>query len=97
VSVFSDGLKITELIPHLAVEQATSLKKMVPAKSGDVMAEIHDIQCKACRKDIRIQEVVVTGWRDHESVDCPVCGAKDIFSSMCWSLFAHPVKFPFKF
>jgi len=95
VSVYSDGYKVAELASEMASRHADRLKKMVPSKAPDVESSVLDIRCKECGRSIRIEEVVVYGWKERESVNCPCCSAPDIYSSMCFSLTAHPVKFPF--
>ena len=94
VSVYSDGYKVTEMFSELASNVSENLKKMVPGKSEDVENYTVDIMCHQCGRCIRVEQVIVLGWKEREKVDCPCCQAKAIYSSMCWSLSAWPVKFP---
>ena len=93
VSIYSDGYKVTEMYSSLASEVSSGLRKLVPAKSEDVYDHTLDVKCGNCGRLIRIQEVMVVGWKDRETVDCPCCRAPAIFSSACWSLSATPIKF----
>ena len=93
VSIYSDGYKITEMAFDLASHVAAGLKKLVPEKSEDIISHSHNIQCRDCRRQVRIEEVTVVGWKDRETVECPCCNSPDIYSSMCWSLSARPIKF----
>lgn len=93
VSIYSDGYKVTEMATQLGSRVSAVLKKMVPDKAGDVDNHDIDRKCPNCGRRIRIQEVVVTGWKSHESIDCPCCQSLNLYSSMCWSLSAWPIKF----
>ncbi len=93
VSIYSDGYKITEMAMNLGSRVASGLKKMVPDKAGHVDNHTIDKKCQNCGRRIRIQEVIVLGWKSHESIDCPCCRTPDLYSSMCWSLSAWPIKF----
>ena len=93
VSIYSDGYKVTEMATQLGSRVSAGLKKLVPDKAGDVDNHTIDKKCPNCGRRIRIQEVVVTGWKSHESVVCPCCQSLDLYSSMCWSLSAWPIKF----
>ena len=93
VSIYSDGYKVTEMAFSLGGQVSASLKKMVPAKSQDVDNHAWNIKCEHCGRRIRIEEVVVLGWKTRETVSCPCCQYPDIYSSMCWSLSARPIKF----
>ena len=93
VSIYSDGYKVTEMATNLGHRVASGLKKMVPDKAGHVDNHTIDRICPNCRRHIRIQEVIVLGWKSHESIDCPCCQSVELYSSMCWSLSAWPIKF----
>ena len=93
VSIYSDGYKVTEMATKLGSRVSSDLKKLVPYKAGDVDNRTVDLKCPNCARRIRIQEVIVIGWKDHESITCPCCQAPDVYSSMCWSLSAWPIKF----
>ena len=93
VSIYSDGYKVTEMAANLGSRVSLGLKKLVPEKAGDVDNHIVDVKCPNCDRNIRIEEVVVLGWKNNESVDCPCCQHSRIYSSMCWSLSARPIKF----
>ena len=93
VSIYSDGYKVTEMAVNLGNQVSEELKGMVPEKSQDVDNYVRDIECGNCGRRIRIEEVVVLGWKEHETVDCPCCRSQNIYSSMCWSLSARPIKF----
>ena len=93
VSIYSDGYKITEMATNFGSRISAGLKKLVPEKAHHVDNYTHDVECENCGRNIRIEEVLVLGWRDHETVDCPCCQSPNIYSSMCWSLSARPIKF----
>ena len=92
VSIYSDGYKITEMASELGTQVSTRLIRAVPEKSHHISNHIRDIQCGTCKKHIRIQVVIMLGWKNRETVDCPSCQSPEIFSSMCWSLSARPIK-----
>lgn len=91
VSTFSDGFKISDSPLYPAYEEAHGLKKMVPAKARDVFADSFQKPCKECGKLLRIEEVTVLGWKEHEEAYCPFCG-KIAHTAMCWSVKAFPLK-----
>lgn len=93
VSIYSDGYKVTEMAANLGSSLSSGLKRMVPEKADDVDNHIVNMKCPKCERNIRIEEVVVIGWKSSESVDCPCCQHPRIYSSMCWSLSARPIKF----
>ena len=93
VSIYSDGYKVTEMATKLGSRVSSGLKELVPEKAGDVDNLTVDRKCPNCGRHIRIQEVVVIGWKEHESIDCPCCQSPSLYSSMCWSLSAWPIKF----
>ena len=93
VSIYSDGYKVTEMATNLGSRVSSGLKKLVPDKAGDVDNHSIDRACLNCGRCIRIQEVVVIGWKSHESINCPCCQSPNLYSSMCWSLSAWPIKF----
>ena len=95
VSIYSDGYKVTEMATKLGSRVSSGLKKLVPDKAGDVDNHTIDRKCPNCGRRIRIQEVVVIGWKSHESINCPCCQTPNLYSSMCWSLSAWPIKFTF--
>lgn len=93
VTVFSDGANIAELPIAGAMKKAEWLKKVSPtSKKEDVSAASFVKKCKSCGRHIRVEQVTVIGWKDPERVNCPVCG-EELYSAMCFSLEAYPVKF----
>ncbi len=91
VSVFSDGVRVADS-PVLASSEAQMLRASVPAKARDVSYARDVTTCPRCGKDLVIQIVTVIGWKDKEEVSCPVCGQEAVYSDMCWSLTATPIK-----
>ena len=92
VSVYSDGYKVTEMAAELGNAVSEWLKKAVPAKAEDISTTYYDVRCRGCGRLIRVDEVLILGWRGNETVDCPCCHSPNLFSSRCWSLSARPIK-----
>lgn len=90
VTVYSDGMPLLHLRALGTYSQ--SLKKMVPEKGPDIDDHYAEVQCPKCDKRLVIEITVILGWKERESVDCPVCGAADIYSKMCFAMRALPLK-----
>ncbi|HYG35616.1 MAG TPA: diadenylate cyclase, partial [Clostridia bacterium] len=91
VTVFSDGLSIAELSFSSAHQAARALASAVPEKRDDISGSSHLEQCSKCGKTSRIEEVVISGFKDREEANCPVCG-EVLYSAMCFTLNSHIVK-----
>lgn len=71
-------------------QEADFLRDISPAeKKGDVSGHTERVKCPACNKVFSVEVVVILGWKEKESVDCPHCGEKEAYSDMCFSLKAH--------
>ena len=92
VSIYSDGYKITEMAAELGSKISARLKKSVPAKAEHISSSYVDITCRSCERYIRVEEVLILGWKGDEVVACPCCQSPNLFSSRCWSLSARPIK-----
>ena len=92
VTIFSDGANVAELPIEGALREVQWLKKVSPSsKKRDISGDSFVLLCKSCGRNIRIEEVVILGWKDREQVNCPIC-KKKLYSSMCFSLKAYPIK-----
>jgi hypothetical protein len=94
VTVFSDGMNVAELPIEEAAREVDWLKRISPrGKRSDISGCSFTMQCPSCGRYVVIEEVTVLGWKDDEEVDCPICKGK-LYSSMCFSLNAYPIKYP---
>lgn len=92
VTVFSDGANVAELPIEGASREVQWLKRVSPrSKREDISGSSIIKKCESCGRTICIEEVTVLGWKDREQVDCPIC-KKELYSSMCFSLKAYPIK-----
>lgn len=92
VSIYSDGYKVTEMAAELGSVVSEGLKKAVRVKAEHISSRYFDVECRNCNRCIRVEEVLILGWRGDETVACPCCQAPNLFSSRCWSLSARPIK-----
>lgn len=90
VSIFSDGLKIGELDVYDAFVIAQSYRRVSPDPST-VESNSWKTTCSNCGKISRIHMIFIYGWREHETVNCPVCGT-EIAARKCYQLHAQLVK-----
>lgn len=91
VSVFSDGVKVTELAQETAVETAKYLRNLVPSKAEDVHCYSRLAKCPNCGKKITVDVIVIYGLRDRENGNCPICGT-EVHNEMCWQINTRVVK-----
>lgn len=89
VSVFSDGLKVTELDTFNAEAIADHYRSITPENHVDHSS--WDVICPQCGKNSIVHEIVISGWKDRETVDCPVCDTQ-IAARKCYQLTAQLVK-----
>jgi uncharacterized Zn-finger protein len=74
-------------------QMADEMRRTAPAsKKGDISGYSADVTCPRCGQKFTVAIVVILGCKEKESVDCPYCGARDAYSEMCWSIFAHESK-----
>lgn len=72
--------------PPSGKRQADVLRDVAPGfKKGDISSDTIRKPCPHCGKRLRIEEVVVLGQRDNETVKCPAC-KNEAHSAMCFSL-----------
>ena len=93
VSVFSDGVKVTELHQFRVGQTASSLRSLAPAKADDVVTDAFLVTCENCGKRIDVEVVTVYGLRDRETGACPVCDHV-VHSKNCWQINTKLVKRP---
>jgi DNA integrity scanning protein DisA with diadenylate cyclase activity len=94
VSVFSDGLKVTEIdsldYNHIA-NFYRNLKIELEDNSNDVDKNEWEEVCPKCGKTSIVHEIFIYGWRERETVSCPVCNT-EIASRKCYQLDSQLVK-----
>ena len=91
VSVFSDGIRVIELQQENLSGVARSLRKIVPAKADDVWEECSHVQCMKCGRHIEVDIIVIAGFRERETGECPVCG-EVVYTKSCWQINTRVVK-----
>ena len=89
VSIFSDGLKVTELYidTNLIAESYRSLSY----DRNDVVEDSWEVTCPKCGKTSIVNEIFIYGWRERETEECPLCNTQ-IAARKCYQLIAHLVK-----
>lgn len=90
-SVFSDGVKVTELAQRDPGGLAAHLRRAIPDKAYDILGESRSLACPTCGKHLEIEVVTVLGWKERETGECPICGAT-VHSQMCWEITTQLVK-----
>lgn len=85
VSVFSDGIKLTELAQLDVGEMQKMLSDSAPEKKTDISTELEPVRCPKCLKLIVAEIVTVVGWKDREVGYCPLCGTEAICRK-CYSI-----------
>jgi len=93
VSLFSDGLTLATLATKsfASVTVADALRKAAPVKANDVSHDDWEEVCTNCGKKSIIDRIVIDGWKEHETANCPVCG-EEIASANCFTIDATPLK-----
>ncbi len=89
ISIFSDGLKVTELYidTNLIAESYRSLS----FDRKDVIENSWEVICPTCGKTSIVNEIFIYGWRERETEECPLCGTQ-IAAQKCYQLIAQLVK-----
>jgi len=90
VSIFSDGLKIGELLTYNPSDIEQWYRSVSPDPDA-VESSSWEENCQNCGKTSRVDEILIYGWREHETVDCPLCGSQ-IAARKCWQLNAQLIK-----
>ncbi len=49
------------------------------------------VKCKSCGKTSVVEVLTVAGWRENESVSCPICN-ETLAEEHCFSMHANIVK-----
>jgi DNA integrity scanning protein DisA with diadenylate cyclase activity len=76
VSIFSDGLKITQLQINTIAKEAGNLRSINPDYPEKVESSSYEVRCGKCGKYSIVHEILVYGWREPESTSCQVCDEK---------------------
>ncbi|WP_375502676.1 diadenylate cyclase [uncultured Jatrophihabitans sp.] len=91
VSVFSDGRSILNLDPFRS--EADSMAKLAGRENADKISEgIARLSCPACGKRLVVTVTTIDGWKDRETLDCPVCETNAIYAKNCWEISARVLK-----
>jgi len=85
VSVFSDGVQLGEVRPYSAHDDEQSLIDAIPEKRGQTYADQDEVVCSNCGKTMRIETLVVAGWKEREEAYCQVC-REQVASRMCFKI-----------
>jgi DNA integrity scanning protein DisA with diadenylate cyclase activity len=91
ISVFSDGARLGEVQVYSALDDAHTIMKEIPAKLGQAYADSWERVCTGCGKTMRIEALVIAGWKDKEEAHCQVCRT-EVGSRMCFKIDAYVVK-----
>jgi DNA integrity scanning protein DisA with diadenylate cyclase activity len=91
VSVFSDGVKVTELAQYEPGELGDYLRNLVPEKAEDIYEESTEATCPTCGRHIWAEVVIIAGLRERETGECPVCGTT-VIKKLCWQINTRVVK-----
>jgi hypothetical protein len=91
VSVFSDGVKVTELDQSTPGGTAQSLANLAPEKRHDLETFLTPVTCGKCGKTLEVEVVIIYGWREPETGECPVCGTT-VYEKNCWKIIPRLVK-----
>jgi len=90
VTIFSDGLKIGEIDTYDAFNVELAYRSFA-TDPNDVQSSSWETTCPNCGKTSVIHEIFIYGWRQHETVDCPLCWTQ-IEARKCHTLNAQLVK-----
>lgn len=91
VSIFSDGVEIGHVPMYSADTDRDQLAKAIPERATDIDSESYEEICTTCGKTALIEKLTIVGWKDSETVGCPVCG-RVIASARCHRLEANVLK-----
>ncbi|NEP00851.1 MAG: hypothetical protein F6K58_19740 [Symploca sp. SIO2E9] len=90
VSIFSDGLKVTELYTFDSEAAAEFYRSVVP-DPNDVHESSCEVICPKCGKTSIVHEILIYGWRERETAECPLCGTQ-LASRRCFQLNSQIIK-----
>ena len=92
VTVFSDGMSVTDLEVHLADETAITSPEASPVPDAAVFDCSSEVICQRCQKQLKVQETDSGDLTKQEkSLYCPVCG-NFLHSVRCSNLDVYVVK-----
>ena len=60
-------------------------------KRDHVETFITPVTCPSCGKHLEVEVVIVYGWREHETGECPVCETR-VYEKNCWKIIPRLVK-----
>ncbi len=92
VTVFSDGMSVTDLEVRLADETAIANPEKSATNNAVVFECSNEVICDRCQKQLKVQETDSGDLTKQEkSLSCPVCG-NFLYSARCSNLEVYVVK-----
>ncbi|GAB4371685.1 MAG: hypothetical protein Kow00121_13400 [Elainellaceae cyanobacterium] len=92
VTVFSDGMSITDLKVHFTNQPVTEPSEDPPMPEDVLFSCTNELNCTGCGKRLKIQEMDgIEAYRVEKSLYCPVCG-EFIYSAQCNNLDVYVLK-----
>jgi DNA integrity scanning protein DisA with diadenylate cyclase activity len=92
VTIFSDGMSVTDLKIHLAEQTSGEPSKKLSALQHIPSSCSTEVTCDGCGKQLKIQEIETSDIRSTESLlHCPVCG-HFVHATRCGNLHIHVIK-----
>lgn len=88
VSVFSDGVKVTELLQKPVGVQQEQVAGSEPAKPDDMLTEKRFVECPRCGKTVFVEVFTSLGWKEEGAGQCPVCG-ETVTSPTCFNVWTR--------
>jgi hypothetical protein len=88
VSVFSDGVKLTELNMRPVGATERVFRETTPDKSDQMATECNQVDCPKCGRHYLVEVFTIYGWKAKETAECVVCGS-EIYSSNCFKIAVH--------
>jgi len=90
VTIFSDGLEIGKIDTYDAFSVELAYKNLA-TDANDVVSSSWETTCSKCGKTSIVHEIFIYGWRENETVDCPLCGTQ-LEARRCYALNARLIK-----
>lgn len=88
VSVFSDGLKLTELNMKPVGTTERVYKETTPEKAHHMETDYYEVDCPKCSRHYLVEVFTIYGWKEKETGECLVCG-ETIYSRNCFKITVH--------
>ncbi len=92
VTIFSDGMSVTDLEVRLADERAIANPGVAAATDATIFDCSNEVTCPRCHKQLKVEEADSNDLTKQEkSLHCPVCG-NFLYSVRCSNLDVYVVK-----